>query len=486
MSNVLRNIPSVNELLDSPALKQVVQRANRTAVVSGVRHFLDNFRADLQNATSDVHVPSPAELAERIARWIVAEDSPNLRPAINATGILLHTGLGRAPLAEAAIAEIADIARGYASVEVDLASGERSQRVRDVERQLVRLTGAEAAAVVNNNAGATMITLAALATGGEVVVSRGQLVEIGGSYRLPDVMEVSGAKLREVGTTNKTRIADYRDAIGPDTAALMRVHPSNFAIVGFTEEVGLKELVELGRKQNLPVIDDVGSGAIQDFAAYGIQGEPVVSESISGGADVVLFSGDKLLGGPQSGIILGKKPLIEKIMRHPLMRALRVDKLTLAALSATLRLHQDRELAERSVPLLILLTTPLENLQHRAERLASQLASLPVLASAEAVQAEAFLGGGSVPNQGIPTWAIALRPAQGSLEELARRLRSGSPSVFARIHRDRLLLDLRSVYASQDMLLVDAARQLEGTVAEQPQEETPDAAEAATGSDQDA
>ncbi len=462
MSKVLRNIPSVNELLDSPALKQVVGRANRTSVVSGVRHFLDNFRTEVQNATSDIHVPTPAELAERIAQWIIAEDTPNLRPVINATGILLHTGLGRAPLPEAAIAAMTEVARGYASVEVDVASGERSQRVRDAEQLLIKLTGAEAAAVVNNNAGATMITLAALATGREVIVSRGQLVEIGGSYRLPEVMEVSGARLCEVGTTNKTRINDYQDAICPETAALMRVHASNYAIVGFTEEVGIRALVELASKRDLPVIDDIGSGAMEDFGLYGVQGEPVVADSVRAGADVVLFSGDKLLGGPQCGIILGRKPLIQKILQHPLMRALRVDKLTLAALTATLRLHQDRPQAERSIPLLMLLTTPLENLQNRAERLAPQLGSVKAIESAEPIQSETFLGGGSVPNQAIATWAVALRPAHGSLEELARRLRIGNPSVFARIHKDRLLLDLRTITAGDDMRLVEAVQRLDG------------------------
>ena len=269
MSNVFRNIPSVNELLDSPPLRQLVQRANRNAVVSGVRRFLDNMRTEIQTAAADIKVPTPGELAERIANWIATEDTPNLRPVINATGILLHTGLGRAPLAESAIQAIGDVARGYSSLEVDVRTGERSQRINDAAQWLAKVTGAEAATVVNNNAGATLLTLAALARGREVIVSRGQLVEIGGSYRLPEVMELSGAKLREVGTTNKTRIDDYRAAIGPETAALMRVHPSNYAIVGFTEQAALAELVALGAKHQLPVIDDLGSGAMEDLAAMG-------------------------------------------------------------------------------------------------------------------------------------------------------------------------------------------------------------------------
>jgi len=468
MSNVFRNIPSVNELLESPPLRQLVERANRNTVVAGVRRFLDSMRTEIQTAAADIKVPTPGELAERIAHWIANQETANLRPAINATGILLHTGLGRAPLAEAAIQAIGDVARGYSSLEVDVATGERSQRVRDVAAALANLTGAEAATVVNNNAAATMLTLAALARGREVIVSRGQLVEIGGSYRLPEVMEMSGAKLCEVGTTNKTGIDDYRMAIGADTAALMRVHCSNFAIVGFTEQASLAELVALSAKHQLPLIDDIGSGAIEDLAAYGITGEPLVADSIRAGADVVLFSGDKLLGGPQCGIILGRKPLIQKIMQHPLSRALRVDKLTLAALLETLRLYQDRETAERSLPLLSLLSTSVTNLQQRAQRLAPQLAACPAIKSAEPVESHAYLGGGSVPSQGIASWAIALEPARGSVDELAASLRTGMPAVFGRISKDRLLLDLRAVFPRDDMRLVESVQLIQASTASEP------------------
>ncbi len=461
MSNVFRNIPSVNELLDSPPLRQLVERANRNAVVSGVRRFLDNMRSEIQTAAADIKVPTPGELAERIAHWIATEDTPNLRPVINATGILLHTGLGRAPLAESAIAAIGDVARGYSSLEVDVRTGERSHRTDDAALWLTKVTGAEAATVVNNNAGATLLTLAALARGREVIVSRGQLVEIGGSYRLPDVMELSGAKLREVGTTNKTRIDDYRAAIGPETAALMRVHPSNYAIVGFAEQAALAELMALGAKHQLPVIDDLGSGAMEDLAGYGIGGEPLVADSLRAGADVVLFSGDKLLGGPQCGIILGRKPLIQKIAQHPLSRALRVGKLTLAALLETLRLHQDREAAERSLPLLSLLSTSAANLQQRAARLAPQFAACAAIRSAEPVESQAYLGGGSVPSQALASWAIALQPARGSVDELAESLRTGTPSVFGRIFKDRLLLDLRAVFPRDDLRLVEAVQQIQ-------------------------
>jgi L-seryl-tRNA(Ser) seleniumtransferase len=471
MSNVLRNLPSINELLDSPPLRRLIDRANRSVVVTGVRKFLDNLRSELQDATADIKVPTPGELAERIAAWLHTESRLHLRPAINATGVILHTGLGRAPLADAAIQAIADIAGGYATLEVDVETGQRAQRLRDVEGLLRKITGAESAAVVNNNAGATLLTLAALARGREVLVSRGQLVEIGGSYRLPEVMEFSGARLREVGTTNKTRSDDYRCAIGPETAAVMRVHASNYSIVGFTEQASLAELVALGAKHGLLVIDDIGSGALQDFSAYGVTGEPVATASIQAGADVVLFSGDKLLGGPQCGVILGRRSALQQITSHPLMRALRVDKLTLAALWATLQLHLDRETAERALPLLALLTTPLANLQNRAERMAPQMAACPAIAAAEPVASHTYLGGGAVPGQELPTWCVALQPARGTPDSLAAALRSGDPAVFGRLHKDRLLLDLRAVFPRQDGQLVEAVQRVSGAAPEAPAKE---------------
>lgn len=471
MSNVLRNIPSVNDLLESPPLKRAMEIANRTAVVSTVRQFLDNLRHEVQTAATEVDLPTPAELAERIARWITDDQTPNLRPVINATGILLHTGLGRAPLAASALDAVVEVARGYAAVEVDVDSGQRTQRVADVERMLRRLTGAEAAVVVNNNAGATLLALAALAAGKEVIVSRGHLVEIGGSYRLPEVMEFSGARLREVGTTNKTRIDDYRRAIGPETAAVMRVHTSNYAIVGFTEQTALTDLVDLGRKHQVIVIDDLGSGALHDLAEWGIKGEPTVANSVHSGADVILFSGDKLVGGPQCGIILGGKQHVDRIRKHPLMRALRVDKLTLAALYGTLQLHQSRERAQQTIPLYELLSTSMANLQNRAERLAPQIEACATIAEAQAVAATTYLGGGSLPMQEIQTWCIAVRPAKGTLDGLAKSLRKGTPALFGRIQKDRLLLDLRTVFPRQDLELVEAIRRLSSESAEEEAED---------------
>lgn len=459
-TNLLRNIPSVNELLENPQLKALVDKVSRHAVVSRVRTILDDLRQEVQNAATDVKLPSVAELAEKIANRILETDRPSLRPAINATGVLLHTGLGRAPLAEEAIAEMAAVARDYASVELDLASGRRSQRVEAVQGLLRELTGAEAALVVNNNAGATMLALAALAAGREVIVSRGQLVEIGGSFRLPDVMSTSGAILREVGTTNKTRAADYEHAISDKTGALLLVHPSNFVVAGFAESASLAELVRLARPHNLPVIHDIGSGALIDFAQFGFNDEPLASASIQQGADLVLFSGDKLLGGPQCGILVGKRSHIDAIARHPLTRALRVDKLTLAALAATLRLYRDPEQAKRSIPLLHFLSTPIENLKGRAERLAPQMAACRAIAKAEAVSDTTYLGGGSVPTQQLPTWCVALSPREMSVDKLAARLRSGKPAIVGRVREERLYLDLRAVFPRQDIELVSAVQSL--------------------------
>ena len=459
--NPLRNIPSVSELLDSPPLKALVDRINRNAVVSAVRKVLDEMRTEVQTAAAEMTLPNVPDLAERIARRIMESETPLLRPVINATGILLHTGLGRSPLADKAIAEMTAVARDYASVEIDLPTGRRSRRSLAVENLLTELTGAEAAIAVNNNAGATMLTLAALAASREVIVSRGQLIEIGGSFRLPEVMAASGAVLREVGSTNKTHLSDYARAIGEQTAALLLVHPSNFVVVGFAESVELPALVDLGRKHKLPVIHDIGSGALVDFSRFGFRGEPVARESIRAGADVVLFSGDKLLGGPQCGIIAGRKSLVEKIERHPLARALRVDKITLAALAATLRLYRDPEKARLTVPLLRLLTTSAENLKNRAERLAPQMAALKTLVgSAEAISDVTYLGGGSIPTQQLPTWCVALRPASWPVDRLAAALRTGAPAVVGRVREDRLLLDLRSVFPRQDAEMLSALEAL--------------------------
>jgi len=461
--NLLRKIPSVGDLLESPPLKGLVERVSHNVVVGSVRSILEEMRAEVQQRASEFRVPPIGELAEQIARRILAGERPGIQPVINATGILLHTGLGRAPLADRAIKQIAGVAHGYSNLEFDLETGQRSQRMVAVEGLLRQVSGAEASLVVNNNAAATLLALTAVAAGREVIVSRGQLVEIGGSFRLPEVMSVSGAILREVGTTNKTHPDDYRRAIGEQTAALLRVHPSNYRVVGFTTAVGLEELVRIGRQHRLPVIDDVGSGAVVDFSPFGCGGEPQVQASVAAGASLVLFSGDKLLGGPQCGIIVGSEEWIEPIRRHPLARAVRVGKLTLAALEATLRLYRDPAVARREVPLLRLIDTPVENLKHRAERLAPQLAACDRVAQADVCQDVAYLGGGSLPAQGLPTWCVSLAASDGHAGTLARALRKAAPAVVGRVQQDRFLLDLRTVFPGQDQQLVEAFETLGGT-----------------------
>ena len=456
MPNIFRNLPSVNQLLENPRLKELVDNVNHRVVVDGVRTFLDDLRVQVSAAAEDVSIPTPQELADRIADWLETEEQPALRPVINATGVILHTGLGRAPLAPAAANAVSAIAAGYASVEVDLRDGQRGQRIRAVERLLCELTGAEAAAVVNNNAAATMLVLSAIAKNKEVIVSRGQLIEIGGSYRLPDVMECSGAKLKEVGTTNKTHPSDYSNAINEETGALLRVHPSNFEVVGFTKSVSTRELADIATPHNLPVIDDIGSGALIDFSKYGLTDEPVASDSIRDGADIALFSGDKLIGGPQCGIIVGKKKYIQKILSDPLMRAMRVGKMTLAALSATLQLYRNADEAEQSVPILQMLSTPIENLKLRAEKAAAQLGSSSKLKDITIVEDHSMLGGGSLPTQRIPTWCVSFAAAEGSISSLATAMREANPPIFGRVNKDRMLLDMRTVRPSEDIALVDS------------------------------
>ena len=455
-TNPLRHLPSVNELIESPQLKGLVDKVSHNVVVTEVRSFLDGLREDLQETAAEMNVPTPTEMAERIAKWISTDQRPKLRPVINATGILLHTGLGRSPLSDAALNAIHQCASGYASVEVNLETGERSQRVDAVEKLILEMVGGEAALVVNNNAGATLLTLSALAAGGEVIVSRGHLVEIGGSYRLPDVMTTSGAILREVGTTNKTRIGDFEQAINDQTMALLRVHTSNYVVAGFTEQPTLQQLVKAGRAHHLPVIDDIGSGALVDYSKYGLTGEPLAKDSLAAGSDIVLFSGDKLMGGPQCGIIVGSKRLVKRITKHPLTRALRVDKTTLAALAATLRQYRNPKEAEASIPLLQLLSASMDNLKNRAERLAPQIASSRFVGSADVLESTTFLGGGSIPTQELPTYCVAVTPKEIGLNQFADRLRQGNPSVFGRVQQDRFLLDLRSVMPHQDKQITDA------------------------------
>ena len=453
MSNPFRDLPSMTKLLDAPALVAARERHPHAAITAAARSALDSLRTKLTSGeTTAVSVDA---LATEVASALDAQAVPTLRPVINATGVVLHTNLGRSPLHEEAARAAYEAARGYLNLELDLSTGKRSSRQGNVRAGLKAVTGAESATAVNNCAAATVIALRAIAAGKEVVVSRGQLVEIGGSFRIPEVMAVSGATLREVGTTNITRLSDYEKAIGPNTAALMRVHASNYRVRGYTKSVDLPALVELGRKHGLTVIDDAGSGMAVDLTPFGLPGEPLVSASIAAGASLVLFSGDKLLGGPQCGILAGKAELIQKIEKDPLMRAFRLDKMTLAALEATLRLYRDPATALRTVPTLRMLTTPVAEMRRRCEAFAQWLRAIPGV-TVGVREDESFVGGGSLPDVSVPTVVLALGADGISETELAERLRTGAPAVVGRVQDGRVLLDLRCVFERQEGELLEA------------------------------
>ncbi len=446
----LRKLPSVDRLLREEAIRALVEEHGHDLTVEAVRQALDLAR---QGILAGGACPPTEELVEMARASLQALLRPTLRPVINATGVIIHTNLGRAPLSAEARAAMEAAARGYSNLEYDLEVGQRGSRYVHAEELLCRLTGAEAALVVNNNAGAVLLILSALAGGGEVIISRGQLVEIGGGFRIPDVMRQSGARLVEVGTTNRTYLKDYEEAIGEDTALLMRVHRSNFRLAGFVHEPSLGELVELGKKYGLDVVDDLGSGALLDTSLYGLAHEPTMQESIAQGAALVSASGDKLLGGPQAGIIVGRGDLVARLKRHPLTRALRVDKTTLAGLQATL-LHYLKGEAQEKIPIWRMIATPLEALQERAEAWAERLREAG--AAASVVDGRSAVGGGSLPGETLPTKLVAIEA--DSPDELARRLRLGDPPVIGRIEGDRLLLDPRTVLEGEDELLLEAVR----------------------------
>ena len=455
-SDRLRAIPSVQLILEHPELANERHIFGQIRLKKTIRLVLDSLRGQLlEGDNADL---SLLAILGQIRRSLTAPPF-GLREVVNATGILLHTGLGRAPLAEEALSAAIDVARGYSNLEYDLETGERGHRTTFVQALLVELTGAEAATVVNNNAAATVLALRALAQGGEVLVSRGELVEIGGSYRLPEIFEASGAKLREVGTTNKTRMADYTRAIGPETRAILRVHPSNYRIVGFTESTPLSQLAQLARDHDLWLIDDLGSGVLTPGLYPEVIDDPTARDGINAGADLVLFSGDKLLGGPQCGVILGSSTAMKLVESDPLMRAFRVDKLTLATLQATLQLILDGR-ADQSIPLWLMLKTPLSQLQDRAEQLAKVLHAEMGLAAA-AVASTAFLGGGSMPVHPLPSAAVRVDapfPGGRSASEWVRALRMGQPAIVSRIHNGGVWFDVRSVPASVDARMIDAIR----------------------------
>src|SRR5713101_1099994 len=455
-AELLRQIPSVDELLAQPRLKTLAGREDRGLLVEVIRTALADLRTRIagdRNVT--VNALESRSLEEHIANEVERILARSLQPLINATGVILHTNLGRAPLPQAVIEEFRRTITQYNNLEYDLDAGARGKRDVHTAHLLERLTGAEAAIVVNNCAAAVLVVLAALAKGGEVIVSRGELIEIGDGFRIPEIMAESGAVLREVGSTNRTRVADYENAIHEKTRLLLRVHPSNFAITGFTEKPSLEELVALSRRSGLPLVEDLGSGCLVDLTESGIS-EPVVRRSIEAGVSLVTFSGDKLLGGPQAGIIAGTKELVTRVRRHPLFRALRVDKLTTAALEATLGAYL--RAAWHEIPTLRMIRASAQEIKRRADNLLRELRpELPLdEVEIDIVEGKSLAGGGSTPEQSLPTKLIRIASARYSAAQLEQRLRRAPAgvSVIARVEEDRLVLDLRTVFPEQEPALI--------------------------------
>ncbi|MDO8140345.1 MAG: L-seryl-tRNA(Sec) selenium transferase [Candidatus Brocadiales bacterium] len=493
--NILRTIPSVNELLESPEISKLTDLYPRQLVVEAVREVLEDIRQSLANKANidqiaiskegikvaeslpaldgrgqggrgkdmefsdEKAMSQPTDLSPQklypLVRQVIQEKLSGIEHAINATGIILHTGLGRAPLADEAAKQIQDVLKSFCTLEIEKYSGKRGVRYHSIEQLICMLTGAESALVVNNNAAAVLLALDTLARGKEAVISRSQLVEIGGSFRMPDVMAKSGAIMVEVGTTNKTYLKDYENAITENTGLVLKVHQSNFKIVGFTETVDLKDLVSLGQSRNIPVMYDLGSGALIDLQKYGFPHEPTVQESIKAGVDIVTFSTDKLLGGPQGGIIAGKKKWVDMMKKNPLTRALRVGKLTVAALEATLRLYLEEEHALNKIPVLKMILTPLETIKERCKGVINKVSSeRKTYMNISIIDGFSEMGGGSLPGEGIPTKLISLHSEKINAEELAARLRCNTPPIFARIEQNHILLDMRTVYDDTEVDMI--------------------------------
>ncbi len=451
MQEELRKLPSVDRLLQEDTIQTLAEEYGHDLTVEAIRQALDIAR---QAILAGQDCPSMDELVEMTRVNLEARSRPTLCPVINATGVIIHTNLGRAPLSAEARAAMELAARGYTNLEYDLEAGRRGSRYVHAEELLCRLTGAEAALIVNNNAAAVLLILTTLAQGKEAIVSRGHLVEIGGGFRMPAVMRQSGARLVEVGTTNRTYIWDYEEAITEETALLMSVHRSNFRLTGFVHEPTLGQLVELGEKKGLPVVDDLGSGALLDTSVYRLAHELTFQESVGQGVALVSASGDKLLGGPQAGIIVGRGDLITRLKRHPLTRALRVDKTTIAGLQATL-LHYLKGEAEEKVPVWQMIAAPVEAVERRAIAWAEKLAAAGI--TAEVVDGRSTVGGGSLPGETLPTRLVAIQV--DSPDELARRLRAGDPPIIGRIEDDLFLLDPCTVLADEEEALIEAIKQ---------------------------
>ena len=446
--NELRKLPAVEKILSDPELAAATERYSHPVVTEGVREVIDKLRAD---ATGGGKTPSFETIVERVKSHLAEEWPGFLEPVINATGIILHTNLGRSPLSAATVITLSRLLGGYYALELDLATGERGVRALGMEKLLRLVTGAESALVVNNNAAAVLLVLSTLAKGKEVIVSRGELVQIGGGFRVPEVMAASGAIMREVGTTNQTFLRDFEQAMNDNTAMLLAVHRSNFAIRGFTHDVPLADLKGLAKNFDLPLVYDLGSGAIADTADFGMSHEPTVAEALATGADIVCISGDKLLGGPQCGIILGKKAYLDRLRKHPLLRAVRVDKYVAIAMSATLLHYLKGEVTE--LPAYRMMGASIKSLIERNCAMVERLAESGL--SAEVIDGQSLAGGGSLPDETLPTKLVAVA-VKGSLDDFTRRLRLGSPPVLGRSQDGRFVFDLRTVFPEQDEILAKA------------------------------
>jgi L-seryl-tRNA(Ser) seleniumtransferase len=444
MKSGFRSLPSVDKILSDARVVRCEEAYSRPTVLQITREYLGEARSKIQAGES---APPFDSVVDSICDRVSSLASASIRPVINATGVILHTNLGRAPLSQDAISAMEECARSYVNLKIDLDDGKRGSRQVHVESLLCRLTGAEAALVVNNNAAAVLLALSALAKRKEVIVSRGQAVEIGGGFRIPDVMRQSGAKLVEVGTTNRTYISDYEEAITPRTAALLRVHSSNFKVVGFTESVEIGDLVGLGNKYDIPILDDIGSGCLMDTTRFGLEPEPLVQDSVKAGVDLVMFSGDKLLGGPQAGIIVGSEDLVAKLRKHPLARAMRIDKVRLAGLAATL-LHYIKDEAEDKIPVWRMISMPVGDIEKRARGWSKALGK-----AASVIDGRSMIGGGSIPGGTLPTRLVSIN-CRGKAQKLADEVRKGTPSVIGRIEENNLILDPRTVLPEEDELLV--------------------------------
>lgn len=439
-------IPKVDVLLEDEKIRELTEQYSYDTVLEAVREELDKLRALIGTCEDEAEgIREIEQLSVRIQEAVKAMHTPNMRTVINGTGTILHTNLGRAPIGERHMRHIADIAMNYSNLEYNLEAGARGERYSHFEKLLCKITGAEAAIAVNNNAAAVMLILSTMGKGKEVIVSRGELVEIGGKFRIPDVMEQSGATLVEVGTTNKTHYTDYENAITEETAALLKVHTSNYRIVGFTDNVSIAELVPLGKEREIPVIEDLGSGVLIDLSKYGLTYEPTVQDSVRNGADVVCFSGDKLLGGPQAGIIVGKKKYIDQMKKNQLTRALRIDKFTAATLEVVLQEYLSEEKAIQNIPALRMITKEIEEITRDAQELETLLQQAELPAQIQMELCESQIGGGSLPLERIPSMAVTIHPEKITTAELELRLRHMSVPMIVRTMNDKIVIDVRTV-----------------------------------------